>query len=1243
MSSTAHFWLPKAGLSPAEWLERHQAARQSFSGPRDTRVPAFLPHLVKELCSLRSSLEVLRWVYAPRSEGLTQFCQGLSGNDSGAVARAQDLGMARLVENCLARVDWREQDILEMMLEYLQGTTVEGAGSDAPGPGVLRDELHALEGLRLWDRPGYDRAVQGLISEARASFMGINWAFQFLHNMPRRRLRLDEEAFRLLLTTLRLVLGLEPAEDEASPLNWNDPAGIWAGMHGEAQERWLQQGITVPLKPFEKASLFLLEALPLDNPGHAGFVRYLCEHDDAYRRLLACCYAPLAVQVGRLLEEVERYNRLPEHAARRAHYQDDEPRLFMAALLQRPDAVAAIVDRERHKDIYLVVSGLGPSAYLPRTLHEVQNIFGYITPEAFQQVVNILELDPVDVIRVIASYKQYSADPGGDIIIYLCKGTACFLRGQPDLSRRLAAEIHADEGTVGQHGIQFIEMDCFGVCHLAPVVKARDTFLGKRTVEDIPRLLEQLLKGPAYENRNMFLERIRRMLAPGHRSDRLEEMRIVEVVEDAAGPRPSLEVQGDSLEIDATGQVFAGRNGRRQPLGQLRPGALVFSYPTPDGDSRWGGVIVDDARQIQATVCYPAPHLRKELTRTVKPQAYVDQGAVWVERTDGPVCLGTYNANVIAVESADGMVRLVRLSGPPNQALPEKEQGIAAGLAGGAGGDRADFVGMQDRLVLEFAPETDPDEINSYLAQGGYEAVYKVLGKHGDPPWEPRSIVIEISEARLRGRGGAGFPTGRKWDGMRLAKCVVEAGDDNQDAIKLIVANGDEGDPGAFMDRTLIQERPHQVIEGMILAAIATGARYGVIYVRKEYEDAVRRLEHALFQARRKGFLGENIFGEPGLHFDLDIRLGAGAFVAGEKRAIMRAIEGKPAEPTLNAVSNTLRGLWGKPTLLNNVETFANVPLIIQKGGAWYAQQGTDRSGGSKIFSVAGIVNQTGLVEVRFGRTLNDIIAICGGIQQGKVLAGVQIGGPSGAILSLTGVRSYLLHIPLDFDAFDQVGAMLGSGGLVFIGEDDDVVRLARHFTDWLAEESCGQCPPCLQGTVSLGRTLDVILQGEGLSEHIHALWAKSDAIKAGSACGLGMTAANPVTSALRFFPHTFLHYLLANPRVNQLELFAGLEALRLLTRENVEKIVARRRQAIGYTFTLRRHLLRYLVLELERLDQYRPPHERQAQRLLALLQMPTHEVGVRDVHLECSPEQLEQHRLSLQDMIYDPALMATA
>ncbi len=1135
-------------------------------------------------------------------------------------------GLARLVKNGLERVDWREQDFFEMMLDYF------GGGGRPSDGNPLADDLRALEELRQSDRRNYERAVRGFISEARSSFMGLKWACAQLKRMDSLRSRLDEEGVCRLLSVLCSLLGVADQPYEPGSLVNETPADLWKRIHGSAQSRWEQQGLTVPLKPFEKASLVLLEALPLDKPGHASFVRYLIEREDASRRILASCYAPRGEQVRRLEEEVDRYNRLPEHAGLNVTYEGAEWQWLMFAILLRPDLVAAIADRERHKDIYWVLSGLGSKAYLPRTLHEVQNVFGYVTPEAFEQIVSILGLDPVDVIRVIAGFKQYSADPGGEILIHVCKGTACFLRGQPELSRRLAAEIHAEEGEVGRHGIQFIEMDCFGVCHLAPVVKARDTFLGKRMPADIPVLLEQLLRGPSYENRAMFLDRIRRMLAPGWESERLEDLRILEVIEDGAlhpdGADEALSGNSmrtvpscGSLLIDARGEVFACSDGVQHSLGRLLTDALPYSCPSPRGGRDWGGVILDEAGQVRAVMGCHLPMLRDDLSTTVKPRATVENGQVWLEREEGAVRLGSFTANAILVRADNGSMRLVRLSGPPNQALPEKEQGIAAGAAGVEGVERPDFLRFQDRLVLGFAADADPDEITSYMARGGYEAVFRVLGLRGEAAWDGRDIIAELSRARLRGRGGAGFPTDRKWDGVRLARCLVEEKDENQDPVKLVVANGDEGDPGAFMDRTLIQERPHQVIEGMIFSAIAVGARYGVIYVRKEYEDAVRRLEHALFQARRKGFLGRDIFGVSGLHFDLDIRLGAGAFVAGEKRAIMRAIEGEPAEPTLNAISNTLRGLWGKPTLLNNVETFANVPLILQKGGDWYASQGTDRSGGSKIFSVAGIVNQTGLVEVRFGRTLRDIISICGGIQQGKILAGVQIGGPSGAILSLTGVRSYLLQTPLDFDTFDRVGAMLGSGGLVFLGEDDDVVRLARHFTDWLADESCGQCPPCLQGTMSLGRTLDAVLNGEGLSEHIHALWAKSDTIKAGSQCGLGMTASNPVTSALRFFPHAFLHYLLANSRTDRVELFRGLEALRLLTREPVERIVGRRRQTVGYSLTLKRHLLKHLVQEIQRLDQYRPLHARQSSHFLELLQLEPHEVGRWDVTVEIPGE----------------------
>lgn len=1221
--------LPTPHMSPDEWIELHDRAHEYFWGPVDTRIPGYLPQLAQAVCTMRLSLSQLRLAFEQRPDKFHAFRATLLGKKKGLHGQDPQGLLVRLFDSHLARIDWREQDVLEMILEFL-------SASDDP---ILEEELLQFQTLRETNWVDYERTVRGLISEARANLMGLTYARHAIRTNQTAAKKFGADSMPLLIRGLLQSMGLAGDENQVGRNLADDPAQCWGQLYEKAQELWTAHGIRLPLKPYEKASLFLLEALPIENKGHSSFVRYLIEHEEAYRKLLATCYAPSATQHERLQHEMERYNRLPEHSTRRISYSDEEQAWFLYAFMLRPDVVAAIAEREQHKDIYHVIAGLGPKARLPRVLQEVHNIFGYITPESFHKIVQTLELDPVDVIRVIASYKQYSADPGGDIIIYICKGTACFLRGQPDLSRRLAAEIAAEEGEVGRHGIQFIEMDCFGVCHLAPVIKTRDAFLGKRTADDIPRTIEHLLKGPQYENRIMFLNRIKELLAPGHESDLLEEVRISAIVRNNGPARVALDtsqdidVTGYYLKIDAAGEVYACRNGRRHALGQFVPHSLAFSYTAPDGVEQNGCVILDQAAQMETFINYPAGFLARELQQSLKPQARVVDGFVQAERTEGPMRMGVYNANAVAVRRKDGSYRLICLSGPPNHAPPVEDQGLADSLVQG---DDHSFLRDQDRLVLGFASTGSPgDDIESYSANGGYASVFRVLGLTSEPAWEPRDIVIAISEAKLRGRGGAGFPTGRKWDAVRLAKCAIDEKDPNKDDIKLIVANGDEGDPGAFMDRTLIQEQPHQVIEGMLLAALAVDARYGVIYVRKEYEDAVRRLEHALFQARRKGFLGKDIFGVSGKHFDIDIRLGAGAFVAGEKRAIMRAIEGEAAEPTLGAISNTFRGLWGKPTLLNNVETFANVPLIIQKGGRWYAKQGTERSGGSKIFSVAGIVKHTGLVEVRFGRTLDDIIRICGGIQEGKHLAGVQIGGPSGAILSLTGVRSYLLHTPLDFDSFDNVGAMLGSGGLVFIGEDDDVVRLARHFTDWLSEESCGQCPACLQGTLSLGATLDSILQGEGLSDHVHALWAKSDAVKAGSQCGLGMTAANPVTSALRFFPHAFLHHLLANARLDRLECFKSLEALRLLTRENIEQISGRKRQTVGYSFILKKHLFKHLVTELEKLDQYRPPHQRCARRFLDLLQVPVHEVGARDVSAECSTEQLEYHRLYLHDRIF--------
>ncbi len=1204
-------------LSPSSWIRQHQAAYHICSAPRDRRLPAFVDRLARHASLIRHSLELLRIVFQNHPERYADFLAQLSASRTHFWGDDLDGALPRLVRRALSRSDWRERDLLEMSLDYLGQASMP----EALDPGA---EIEALERLRAQDPGAYETTMAGLISEARGLLPGLIAAHQALRSRDEPFQRLDANALQALGTAVAGCLGVDPLDFFPSPVAAQDPARLWQAMFDQAAAALAEQRIRPPLKIFEKATLYLLESLPLRSAGHAGFVRHLIEEEEAYRRLLATCYAPLAVQDQRLGEEMERYNRLPENAAVPVSYDDKERRNFLFAFFLRPDVVEAIAERERVKAIYQAVPGLGSRAHLPRVLHEVQNVFGYIVPESFDKIVSALDLDAVDVIRVIASYKQYSVDPKGSILIYICKGTACFLRGQPELSRRMIAEIEAEENEVGRYGVQFIEMDCFGVCHLAPVVKTEDRFLGNQRAENIPRLLQQLRQGPHYDNRLAFVRRILERLAPQRSVALPAQMRVQQLLcENPAelDPADSLapaEILGRPLNLKAGGEMVAETNGHHRYLGRLIPNSLGFRYRTAANEEKIGCLLVNDAGQIQKVIHFPAYWLENELANTLNPEAMVEDGYVWVRRADDRVRLGPYTDQVLVLQRNERYWLLVvdQASGSLPSAEPQH---------GGSDPDseKEDFIQRQDRLVLGFAAAANPDDIESYLGQGGYESVYRVLGLRDEPAWKQQDIIDQILEARLRGRGGAGFPTGRKWNGMLKAQCRVLENDENQDPIKLIVANGDEGDPGAFMDRTLIQERPHQLIEGMIIAAIAVGARYGVIYVRKEYEDAVRRLEHALFQARRKGFLGQDIFGVEGLHFDLEIRLGAGAFVAGEKRAIMRAIEGKPAEPTLKAVSNTVRGLWGKPTLLNNVETFANVPLILRHGGRWYHGQGTEKSGGSKIFSVAGIVNQTGLVEVRFGRTLHDIIRICDGIQEGKVLAGVQIGGPSGAILSLTGVRAYLLDTPLDFDSFNQTGAMLGSGGLVFIGEDDDVVRLARHFTDWLADESCGQCPACFRGTSALGKTLDSILIGEGDSRHIHRLWAQSDSIRSGSQCGLGSTAANPVTSALRFFPHAFFHAVLANPRLNALECFRTLEALRLLTREDVVRVRGSKREVIGYSFTLRKHLFRYLVTVLERLDRYRPAPARRTPRFLDLMQVPAEEVGLRDITLETTPEEV--------------------
>jgi len=412
------------------------------------------------------------------------------------------------------------------------------------------------------------------------------------------------------------------------------------------------------------------------------------------------------------------------------------------------------------------------------------------------------------------------------------------------------------------------------------------------------------------------------------------------------------------------------------------------------------------------------------------------------------------------------------------------------------------FYKKQVRITLANCGNIDPEEIDEYIAAGGYEALGKALTQ-----MKPEQVVEEVKKSGLRGRGGGGFLTGLKWQFARAS----------QSDKKYVICNADEGDPGAFMDRSLLEGDPHAIIEGMCICGYAIGADEGYLYVRAEYPLAIKRLEIAIKQAEENGLLGENIFGS-GFNFKLKIKEGAGAFVCGEETALMGSIEGKRGMPRPRPPFPAVSGLWGKPTNINNVETFANVPIIIAKGADWYASVGTEKSKGTKVFALTGRINNTGLAEVPMGISMRDIIyEVGGGIPGGKKFKAVQIGGPSGGCLP-----EQILDLPVDYDSLISVGAMMGSGGLVVMDETTCMVDVARFFLNFTQAESCGKCTPCREGTKRMLEILERITEGQGKEGDIELLEDLSRNISVTALCALGQTAPNPILSTLRYFRHEY-------------------------------------------------------------------------------------------------------------------------
>ena len=476
----------------------------------------------------------------------------------------------------------------------------------------------------------------------------------------------------------------------------------------------------------------------------------------------------------------------------------------------------------------------------------------------------------------------------------------------------------------------------------------------------------------------------------------------------------------------------------------------------------------------------------------------------------GPVVIvypdGTFYSRVTVDDVAE-IVSEHLLKGRPVERLVYNDTGSEEVVENVSLNDTA-FYRSQHRVALRNCGVINPENIEEYIAMDGYQALGKVLTE-----MTPDEVISVVLASGLRGRGGAGFPTGKKWE---LARNLVKDADQ-----KFVACNADEGDPGAFMDRSVLEGDPHALVEAMAIAAYAIGANHGFVYVRAEYPIAVHRLQIAINQAREYGLLGKNIF-DTGFDFDMEIRLGAGAFVCGEETALMTSIEGKRGEPRPRPPFPAVKGLFGKPTVLNNVETYANIPQIILKGAEWFASMGTENSKGTKVFALGGNINHTGLVEVPMGTTLRTIVEeIGGGIPNGKKFKAAQTGGPSGGC-----IPAQYLDIPIDYDNLIEIGSMMGSGGLIVMDEDSCMVDIAKFFLEFTVDESCGKCTPCRIGTKRLLEMLDNITKGKATLEDLDKMEALCYYIKKNALCGLGQTAPNPVLSTLRYFRDEYVAHI---------------------------------------------------------------------------------------------------------------------
>ncbi len=697
-------------------------------------------------------------------------------------------------------------------------------------------------------------------------------------------------------------------------------------------------------------------------------------------------------------------------------------------------------------DQIISLSGSDKSSVIA-ILQAIQNRFNYLPQEALRKVCDTTSITPAEITGVASFYSQFRFEPAGKHIVKVCTGTACHVKGAMLVHDSLARHMKLEPGrsTDDKRLFTLEQVACLGCCTLAPVVQIDDVTYGHVSANKSAGVLKDFLsRDPRAKKRNEIITRGGELQG---------EIRVG--LGSCCVASGSSDIK-DAVEDSVTRSRINVNIKQVGCVGMCHQVPLVEVVTDKNGESHsklYAKVSPADIKPIIASHFTP-PGLLTRLKNGI---------------------------NKIAgdIQTDDDWEGVERYS------IDVREKHVAS------------FLGNQFPIATEHRGVLDPLDFDDYLDRGGFRGLYRAL------KMDPADVINEVKDSGLRGRGGAGFPTGLKWE-----TTASQPGEE-----RILICNGDEGDPGAFMDRMLLESYPFRVIEGMTIAAKAVGAKEGIFYIRAEYPLAVKRIRSAIEKCIIKGLLGDNIL-DMGLDFHIRIKEGAGAFVCGEETALIESIEGKRGFPRLRPPYPAEKGLWGKPTLVNNTETLAMVPWILSKGSDRFLEIGTGKSKGTKVFALAGKIRRGGLIEVPMGITISEIIEdIGGGIAGDKKFKAVQIGGPSGGC-----VPHYLADTPVDFESLLEVGAMMGSGGLVVLDETDCMVDMARYFLSFTQAESCGKCTFCRVGTRRMLNILDKLCSGKAAAKELDELEVLAHQVKLGSLCGLGKTAPNPVLSTLKYF-----------------------------------------------------------------------------------------------------------------------------